>query len=251
MQPPRSLQATYIRNALLHALRTTTKTSSHAAPTNFVYTNPSISALSAFVLRLLSGGALDSALERAARIGEMRTLLDKYSAELPAPNWKPATAGGEGETVLITGSTGRLGSHLLALLLQRGDVRRVYALNRGENGRGRQLEAFGTWKLDIGLLKDDKVVFYATDTTKKDLGLSKEVYEEVRSSRFPTLLILTLRIKQLPSSVTMIIHNGEHIQSARTDSRLMSFQHGASTSTSPCPPSSPSLQGPVTSSTSP
>ena len=147
-----------------------------------------------FVLRLISGGALDPVAERAARISEMRALLDKYAADLPTPNWKPATAGGEGGTVLITGSTGRLGSHLLSLLLQRGDVRRVYALNRGENGRERQLEAFGMWKLDTGLLKDDKVVFYAMDTTKKDLGLGKEVYEEVRSSRFPTLLILMLRI---------------------------------------------------------
>ena len=47
----------------------------------------------------------------------------------------------------------------------------------------------------------------------------------------------------------MIIHNGEHIRSPRANSRLTSLQHGASTSTCHCPPSSLSLLEPATSST--
>ena len=186
-----SLQATYIRNALMHALRTSAKVSTHAVPTNFVYTHPSIAALSSFVLRILSGGAVDADAERAARVNDMQALLQKYTQDFADPRWKTGEQlpqmdenALDGETVLITGSTGRLGSHLLAQLLSRKDVRKVYALNRGTRGRERQVEAFCTWRLDESLLKEDRGVFWGADIAKKDLGLGEGSYQEVRLTSF-------------------------------------------------------------------
>ena len=147
-----------------------------------MYENPTVAALATFVFRFASGAAVDAAAERAARIAQMRALLDKHGAGFAAPRWRTGGAGASavGETVLVTGSTGRLGSHLLAQMLARQDVKRVYALNRGADGKARQKAALQTWGLDAGLVDDPRVVFCAADVAKKDLGVGSEVYEEVR-----------------------------------------------------------------------
>ncbi|KAL6303205.1 male sterility protein-domain-containing protein, partial [Sparassis latifolia] len=100
----------------------------------------------------------------------------------------------DGKTILVTGTTGRLGCHLLSQLLQRPDVIRVYALNRNSQGsdvalRARQQEAFKTWGLDVGLLNSEKLMLMASELPKRYMGLSKERYDEIRDS------------------VTAIIHN--------------------------------------------
>ena len=196
------MQATWIRNTLIHALRVASNVNTHDIPSNFVYAHPSIGALSSFLSRLISGkDAVDPAAERAAAIERMRTLLDKYSAglerrfpEKPAANGHAngyanghanGHANGVGvETVLVTGTTGRLGSHLLAQLLERADVAKVYALNRESSGSvqalaARQKEAFKQWSLDTSLLESERVVFHAVDLSKPYFGLSKESYEQV------------------------------------------------------------------------
>ena len=94
---------------------------------------------------------------------------------------------GGAETVLVTGTTGRLGSHLLAQLLARPDVARVYALNRPALGASRSIEertrsAFKLWGLDESLLTSDKVVLLVGDLTKAKFGLEAHVYDEVRLS---------------------------------------------------------------------
>ncbi|KAI0681684.1 male sterility protein-domain-containing protein [Cerioporus squamosus] len=231
-----SLQATWIRNTTIHALRSSSSVNVHAIPSTFVYSNPTIIALAAYISGMISGKALDKDAERAAAIDRMRTLLDKYSAGLEArfpekhangyanghvngnghingnghvngnghdnghANGKGHTNGnghanGHGlETVLVTGTTGRLGSHLLAQLLERMDVARVYALNRGAPGSEESLEkrnraAFRQWGLDESLLDSGRVSFHPADLSKPNFDLGEPLYEEMRNS------------------VTQIIHN--------------------------------------------
>ncbi|RPD70255.1 acetyl-CoA synthetase-like protein [Lentinus tigrinus ALCF2SS1-7] len=183
-----SLQATYIRNTILHALRTTTKLSIHDVPLNFVYTNPTISALATYVQRILSGRGVDKEAERAARIAQMEALLDKYSAEFKKSQWTSSRVGSakSEETVLITGTTGRLGSHLLSQMLQKPEVVRVYALNRGtpEDSttlKERQAEAFKTWGLDENLLSS-KVSFHHADLSFPNFRLDEATFAEIRGS---------------------------------------------------------------------
>lgn len=194
-----SLQATWIRNTLIHALRAVATVSTHDIPSNFVYAHPSIRALSTFLSGLISGEtALAGAdAERAAAIARMRALLDKYSAGLERhfpeklanghanghANGAPAGA----ETVIVTGTTGRLGAHLLAQLLERADVAKVYALNREPSGsvqalEARQKAAFEQWGLDGSLLTSGKVTLHVVDLAKTNFGLSGEVYEEVSAA---------------------------------------------------------------------
>ncbi|KAJ7855599.1 hypothetical protein B0H14DRAFT_3645801 [Mycena olivaceomarginata] len=73
-----------------------------------------------------------------------------------------------GAVVLLTGSTGGLGSHILDLLLSLPSVERVYAFNR--RGRiavsERQSEAFVDRDLDLQLLSSDKLVYLEGDALR-------------------------------------------------------------------------------------
>ncbi|KAI0712723.1 acetyl-CoA synthetase-like protein [Cerioporus squamosus] len=196
-----SLQATWIRNTIIHALRSASSVNIHDIPTTFVYNNHTISALAAYISAIYSGKSVDKDAERAASIERMRALLEKYSAglerrfpEKAANGHANGHADSTAEIVLVTGTTGRLGSHLLSQLLQRPDVVRVYALNRESSGSAaalekRSREAFKQWGLDESLLSGGKVSFHAVDLAKPKFGLSEELYEEMRSN------------------VTQIIHN--------------------------------------------
>ncbi len=187
------MQATYIRNTILYALRTTTKISVHDIPSNFVYTNPTIATLANFLMGIISGKGVEKDAECAARIAQMENMLNKYSAEFKKPQWTSSQAESTrtGETMLITGTTGRLGSHLLSQMLHNPEVVRVYALNRGAPGdsakvQERQAEAFKMWGLDESLLAS-KVSFHTADLTLPYFGLDEATFVEV--SRLPVTLL--------------------------------------------------------------
>ena len=192
-----SLQATWIRNTIIHALRSASSVNTHDIPPGFVYAHPSITALAAYLSSLFAGKTISKDAERAAGIERMRALLDRYSARLErrfpekAPNGygyaNGHANGAAAEVVLVTGTTGRLGSHLLAQLLERPEVVRVYALNRESSGsvealEKRSREAFKQWCLDESLLSSGRVSFHAVDLAKPEFGLSRGLYDEVRRS---------------------------------------------------------------------
>ena len=77
---------TWIRNTILHALRKTTKVSMHEVPLNFVYANPTISALAAFFQRVAMGG-IDKEDDQAAQLALMDRLLERYGTKFAAPCW--------------------------------------------------------------------------------------------------------------------------------------------------------------------
>ncbi|KAM5541058.1 hypothetical protein V8D89_005369 [Ganoderma adspersum] len=187
-----SLRATRIRNAMQRALESS-PVAVHDVPQNIVYTHPSITALSAFVCASLAGHVVDQDDEHAAHISRMNTLLDRYSADFPTPKWGATCVAEDGRTVgevvVITGTTGVLGSHLLSQLLAEPNVARVYALNRAKGARQgsevveeRQRASFEALGLDAGVLGGDNVNFHAADLTQEDLGLERTLADEIRSS---------------------------------------------------------------------
>ncbi|KAM5541012.1 hypothetical protein V8D89_005323 [Ganoderma adspersum] len=197
-----SLQVTWIRNTLIHALRSSSSVNTHDIPPGFVYAHPSITALAAYLSSLFAGKTVDKDAERTEGIERMRALLDRYSAGLERrfPEKAKAKAvnghanGVAQEVVLVTGTTGRLGCHLLSQLLERPEVVRVYALNRESSGSvealaKRSREAFKQWCLDESLLSGGRVSFHAVDLAKPEFGLNRALYDEMRTS------------------VTQIIHN--------------------------------------------
>lgn len=115
--------------------------------------------------------------DEVGEIEEMKTMIKKYSTfDKHLPGSSPAP---EGYVVVLTGSTGSLGAHILALLLTRSDVRNVYCLVRGEDPRGRVLEALRRRHLNVPDMKG--FVAMTSDLSRKDLGLSPENLSKLQS----------------------------------------------------------------------
>ncbi|TLD10846.1 hypothetical protein PgNI_05171 [Pyricularia grisea] len=110
----------------------------------------------------------------------MASLLAKYTKDLPE---RPATdkppARTSQQTVILTGSTGRLGSFLLDSLVQDPAVERVICLNRAEDGRTRQLRLNAARGMQNNL---DKVEFLQADLSQPGLGLPVEMYTRLQTS---------------------------------------------------------------------
>lgn len=181
-----SLQATYIRNIVVNALRESeAKSYVHGIPNNIVYTHPTIASLAAFVIDFLqepSDTTETGAAER--KIRALNSLVEKYGSSFPQraiDGHSPPSDSSPMDVFLLTGSTGRLGAHVLEQLLRSEHTTKVYALNRGGAAypKERHVAAFAKWELDTSLLDDGRVTFLTMDRTEGKLGLSDELYEEV------------------------------------------------------------------------
>ncbi|EPQ49802.1 hypothetical protein GLOTRDRAFT_141659 [Gloeophyllum trabeum ATCC 11539] len=122
----------------------------------------------------------------------MKLLADKYSAQFPAHS--PSVRVPNAEAVLVTGTTGRLGCHILATLLAQSSVARVFALNRKDARTQRGLEARQKIALeDQGLSPElvhhEKLSLLEGDVVSSQFGLDGAIF------------------KAMQESVTCIIHN--------------------------------------------
>jgi len=156
----------------------------HGLPNNVIYTNPSISSLTAFILGLFSDGESANVPHRQKGVKHMETMVEKYSSSFSYRNAGEDATSTQAvcEVVLLTGTTGRLGSHLLAQLAKRPDVKTVYALNRASASdlMERQRKTFESWELDTELLRSRKIVLLTADLAKPLFGLTETIYNEVR-----------------------------------------------------------------------
>ncbi|KAM3511235.1 hypothetical protein MY11210_005104 [Beauveria gryllotalpidicola] len=149
-----------------------------------IYAKSTISKLASFLFSRIHGTQSNGAHSQDEIL---QALVDKYSAGLAKGSDTRLPAKSTGKTVLLTGSTGSLGSYLLHLLIHDPDVAKVVCLNRSKDGgRAKQLEA----NKERGLSTDlDKVDFFHADLSRPDLAL--EATDLVR----------------LQESVDLIIHN--------------------------------------------
>jgi thioester reductase-like protein len=109
-------------------------------------------------------------------------MIAKYSAGFDATGLhEKSAASSSGTVVLLTGSTGGLGSHVLEILLSLPSVDRVYAFNRKSRVpvSERQREAFVDRALEVTLLTSEKLVYLEGDTSKTDLELPLDVWNTV------------------------------------------------------------------------
>lgn len=180
-----SLQATWIRNSILHALRATSKSSTREIPINFVYNNPTVSRLASFVYAVTNSG-YSRTENRSAAVQAMQDMLNKYTHRfsLHAPVAEQDNFA-TGDVVLLTGTTGGLGSALLTQLVAIPEVTKIYALNRkGSTAlRERQRDVLSDRGYDAdGIIGSSKVVLLEADLTQSTFGLPDTTCKEVSIS---------------------------------------------------------------------
>lgn len=123
----------------------------------------------------------------------MEAMVEEYTRDFSLHRSSLPTP--QQEAILLTGSTGSLGSHILSALLTTPSVARVFALNRPDNSRKatlreRQTAAFQKHGIDVMILDSPKLVLLEGDTSVSDFGLDNETLED------------------MARSITSIIHNG-------------------------------------------
>ncbi|KAJ7638204.1 putative polyketide synthase [Roridomyces roridus] len=112
----------------------------------------------------------------------VRKFVDRLDALSVSPQRPRLEAQPATQTVLLTGTTGALGCHLLANLLENDEIHQVYALNRGESLVERQAAAFAKQGLDTALAQSSKLILLSADLDRDDWGVSSETMSELRSS---------------------------------------------------------------------
>ena len=111
----------------------------------------------------------------------MQDMIKTYTADLPKLTPSSSHRHSRDEiVVLMTGSTGNVGSQVLATLLADKRITKVYALNRPSTvSYNRQQAAFLDRGLDAWLLEDTKFTELVGDISKEYFGLTPTIFNTV------------------------------------------------------------------------
>ena len=147
----------------------------HLISPKIVYANPTAAKL-ANALHQMSGHTAEASgkLEEQ-RIKKMEETFNKYSQDLPKVPKTSVKDDGK-LTVVLTGSTGSLGSYLLDVLLSSDRVLKIICLNRGVHSEDKQKKSMASRGL-VAEWTNDKVRFLTTDLSKPRLGLNSDDYD--------------------------------------------------------------------------
>ncbi|KAF8185750.1 acetyl-CoA synthetase-like protein [Pholiota molesta] len=180
-----SLGATILRRRIAGALQSVKGDAGKKALASInqtlIYNYPSVDALSTRILELLADPSSTGASDSVEIIEETISKY-RFSGEVTnASNRKE-----EGTVVIVTGSTGYLGSQVLEGLLTDQRVSKVYALSRpgrdGDSVAERHVKRFREKGLNENLLKSSKLTFLETDAAADNLGLPEATYAELSAS---------------------------------------------------------------------
>lgn len=220
-----SLQVTAITKDFSQLLSSELGRSFALEPRN-IYSHPSMRGLVDLVTALAKGEVINETTD-----GGTANLEKLYQNLATLVSERPAQPRGRNDShaVLLTGSTGSLGSYVLESLAQSSQVHRIYCLNRGLDSLGRQ-EASQAAK---GLSPlSPKVKCLDADLSKPFFGLSKAVYKELLKE--VTLVIqYVLTIKKL--AVLISIPSTSSLTSLKLPPRFFKDSDRLSTLLSPIP----------------
>lgn len=170
-----------------------------------IYTNPTIRKLTSAVESFERKIKATRESAEKARIHDMEEILKNYSNRSNLNKQRcQALKAPLLETVVLTGSTGALGSYLLEEFFKSELVSKIYCLNR--SGNSKQHQEFSS--ASRGLASQwslERVTFLTSDYSKDDLGLDQETFLEIRDL------------------ATIIVHNAWQVD---FNLSLASYEHG-------------------------
>lgn len=168
-----SLQVTAVVRYLNRYIQVHHDTVKERISTRTVYANPTVARLASSITTLIKGSSVSLAASLTPEV-RMKKIFSELTADLPISARKTSPGASESVTILLTGSTGSVGSFILASLDKNPSVARVYCLNRGTEGKKRQEESLAA--KGLSLTSSDKIQYLDGDVTKARFGLSTENY---------------------------------------------------------------------------
>ena len=179
-----------------------------------VYSHPSLNSLSEHLSKMAKAAPrdLDSGYQSAdsdetgggSNLGEMESLLDKYVRSLPAKNQRQRSPVMQGTTVLLTGSTGSLGSYLLHELSSDPNVRHIICLDRSSSAAEKHRETGP--KRGLAPVDPKRVEFLKANLAESQLGLENEVYERLKDTVTHIIRKITLLSISGPRGEVTLTH---------------------------------------------
>ncbi|KAJ5717801.1 NRPS-like enzyme [Penicillium malachiteum] len=154
---------------------------------NVIYLNPTVVGLTHALQNIHKTSEESTEAKNKALIEERDQLLQELIGQIKItepkiPEESPAT-----HSVILTGSTGQLGTYLLNTLTNSPQVEHVYCLDRDGRARDRQrerAEAYGLAPAD-----ETRVSFWKADLNQADFGLQQN------------------QLQRLQEQATLVIHN--------------------------------------------
>lgn len=144
-----------------------------------IYNNPTVKSLASILYKLAHPSESEEDSIKTT-FEERQQMFEKYAKDFPFT--VSGTSDFDSETqisVILTGSTGSMGSYMLDDLVALPHVSRIYALNRAVNGEERQRGASDSHGLNTDF---SKVRFFKTDMSQPRFGLEQEKYDELLSN---------------------------------------------------------------------
>ena len=178
-----SLSATLLRRRITGALQATTSSSEKAKAgviasidQNTVYIYPTVNRLTDYLVDLFIG--TEKVDNVKSHVDEIEAMIAQYTK--PWPTIQGITK--PGTTILLTGSTGNLGSHILEALLRDSRILRIYALNRPSSSSqplDRHISRFDNNGLDKALLTSEKLTLLEGDASQDNFGVESSAFNQV------------------------------------------------------------------------
>ena len=154
-----------------------------------VYTNPSVTALTNAILRLSRHQQDSRASQEQERRQRLSSFFKEYQDKIDRLRTSPTEIQETNNNVVIlTGSTGALGAHILDTLLLANPITHIYCLNRAADSLALQRTRNRSYGLNMQL-DASRVTFLTADLSQEHLGLQQEIFHK------------------LISTATLIIHN--------------------------------------------
>ena len=152
-----------------------------AIATRVIYGNPTPEKLAKYILsRVRQGNVTTADEEDEHEVESMETLWQKYAKDpLKAKPGRPNPSD-DGQVVILTGSTGMLGSYMLDQMIRNPRVKRIICLNRSQDGGKERTES--AMKSRGLATNDSKCTFLHADMSRADFGLGREAFNELLST---------------------------------------------------------------------
>jgi thioester reductase-like protein len=150
-----------------------------AFATRVIYGNPTLRRLAKYIFSLVrQNGVTEHEDEEEHEHHAMEALWQKYTRDLPQAKQGRPDPLDDGQTVIITGSTGMLGSYTLDQMVKNPAVKRIVCFNRAEDG-GRKQQARAMKERGLSTDYESKCTFLHVDMSRSDFALPRETYNEL------------------------------------------------------------------------
>ncbi|KAL2288752.1 hypothetical protein FJTKL_03420 [Diaporthe vaccinii] len=175
-----SIQTLEITATLKHNLQNLTSSSVAWIVPRVIYQNSTLARLSKVLGVFLNDGIASGEDSLETRAKTLDDTVARYIKDLPAKSASQPAAGSQKESVqniAIIGSTGYIGSHLVAALLKNSKVSQIYCLNRGGDKSAREKTLSN---LDgSASVNPERLTFLQVDLGAPRLGLTEDQYQMV------------------------------------------------------------------------